>query len=129
MALLTSRIETRSQAMRLRYEIDLQEQRPRTELRTEYMAEEAINQLLRKAQPKHTFNAIAARVGGWSFAKARRQCQPDHGRDPARARHAAGCAAAISQPGSRACAQASRIASESMSYSRYRSGISPLCPK
>jgi len=45
-ALLTSRVETRSQAAQLRHEIFLQEQRLRTELRTEYMAEEAINQLL-----------------------------------------------------------------------------------
>ena len=31
--------------------------------------------------------------------------------------------------GSSACAQASRMASESSPYSRYRSGMSPHCPK
>ena len=67
-ALVTTRVETRSQATQLRHEIDLQEQR----LRTEYMAEEAINQLLRKAQPKRTFHAIAARVGGFSDDELRR---------------------------------------------------------
>ena len=71
-ALVTTRVETRSQATQLRHEIDLQEQRLRTELRTEYMAEEAINQLLRKAQPKRTFHAIAARVGGFSDDELRR---------------------------------------------------------
>jgi len=52
--------------MQLRREIDLQEQRLRTELRTEYMPEEAINQLLRKAQATRTFQAIAARVGDFT---------------------------------------------------------------
>ncbi len=71
-SLLTSRAESRNQAKQLRHEIELQEQRLKAELRTEYMAEEAINQLLRKAEPKRTFKAIAARVGGFTDEELRR---------------------------------------------------------
>ena len=75
-SLLTSRAESRNQAKQLRHEIELQEQRLKAELRTEYMAEEAINQLLRKAEPKRTFKAIAARVGGFTDEELRRLLRP-----------------------------------------------------
>ena len=65
-----------AQTDRLRHEIDqgerkiaadlkLQEERLRTELRTQFMAEEAIRELLRSAQPKRSFEVIERRVGGF----------------------------------------------------------------
>ena len=71
-SVLGTRMDVRRHAEQLRHEIDLQEQRLRAELRTEYMAEEAINQLLRKAEAKRTFEAIKARVGGFSDEELRR---------------------------------------------------------
>ncbi|MGD6749803.1 hypothetical protein [Streptomyces sp. BH105] len=46
--------------------MELQEQRLRTELRTQFMAEEAIRELLNRAQPKRSFEVIKDQVGGFN---------------------------------------------------------------
>lgn len=71
-AFYTSRMETRKQAVQLRHELELQEHRLRAELRTEYMAEAAIHQMLMTADEKRSFVRIRARVGGFTDEELRR---------------------------------------------------------
>ncbi|WP_221357633.1 hypothetical protein [Streptomyces beigongshangae] len=54
-----------SQTKEIEAALKLQEERLRTELRTEFMAEEAIRELLLSAQPKRSFEVIERRVGGF----------------------------------------------------------------
>lgn len=60
-----------SQANQIEAALKLQEERLRTELRTEFMAEEAIRALLLSAQPKRSFEVIERRVGGFDGAELR----------------------------------------------------------
>ncbi|MET7478188.1 hypothetical protein ABZT17_28015 [Streptomyces sp. NPDC005648] len=75
-ARLRIQADVSSQTDRFRHDIDqqsrqfdsaleLQQDRLRTELRTQFMAEEAIRELLRSAQPKRSFDVIERRVGGF----------------------------------------------------------------
>ncbi|MGV9249662.1 hypothetical protein [Streptomyces sp. NPDC003710] len=65
-ARLKIQADVTSQAKRIAADLELQEDRLRTELRTEFMAEEAIRELLLNAQPKRSFEMIERRVGGFS---------------------------------------------------------------
>jgi predicted Holliday junction resolvase-like endonuclease len=71
-ALFTSYIETRRQTRLLKHELAMQEQRLRAELRTEYMAEDAIHQMLDTDDEMRSFERIQARVGGFTDQQLRR---------------------------------------------------------
>ena len=82
-AYLGSRWEIGRQAKQFQHELardkqefmrslELQESRLRTELRTEFMAEAAIHEMLRVAEPLRSFDRIKARVGGFDDEELRR---------------------------------------------------------
>jgi hypothetical protein len=68
--------EQRAELMRhtqqLKHELEMQESRLRTELKTEFMAEETINRLLTTREPQRSFEAIRRRIGGFGDQELRR---------------------------------------------------------
>jgi hypothetical protein len=71
-SLLGARWDNRRQTNQLKSDLELQQLRIKEELRTEYMAEAAIHELLIKAEPKRSFARIQARVGGFEENELRR---------------------------------------------------------
>jgi hypothetical protein len=71
-AVMASRWDTRRQTATLKHEVELETLRLREQLRTEYMAESAIHELLVRAEPKRSFDRIRARVGGFDEDELRR---------------------------------------------------------
>lgn len=66
------RADAVSQAQQLQEAFRLQEERLRAELRTEFMAESAIQQLLSEAQKQRSFEAIDRRIGGFEEDELRK---------------------------------------------------------
>lgn len=72
-ALRNSRRETEREAEARKHAMEMQETRLRAQLRTEFMAEEAIVRLLRHRNcSKRSFEAIQARIGGFGDDELRR---------------------------------------------------------
>ncbi|MGW2376569.1 hypothetical protein [Kitasatospora sp. NPDC001683] len=65
-ALLTGLLSYLAARLKFVDDLRLQEARLHTELRTQFMAEEAIRELLLTAQPKRSFEKIKLRLGGFS---------------------------------------------------------------
>lgn len=66
------RAEAAAQAQQTQEAFRLQEERLRAELRTEFMAESAIRQLLSESKPQRTFEAIERRIGGFEQDELRK---------------------------------------------------------
>jgi hypothetical protein len=65
-AWITSTATNKREALRQRHERDLQEQKLRTDLRTEFMAEEAMKQLLQTPEWElRSYGEIKKRIGGF----------------------------------------------------------------
>ena len=70
-AWITSIATNKRDAQRRQHESDLQKEKLQTDLRTEFMAEEAIKQLLKVNKPKRSFLAIQRKIGGFTEKELR----------------------------------------------------------